>query len=86
VEPASERSANTSDIQNICFCECYGCYSALIILREVFWSRPRAESWFWPEDQVLGNIEIARGRMNQLNFNQNGLSPEFWTGLGRGPG
>jgi hypothetical protein len=36
MEPASERSANTTENLNICTCERYGCYYALLIPRVVF--------------------------------------------------
>jgi hypothetical protein len=52
VKPASERSANTTEILHVCIYECYVRYGALLTPREVFWSRPRATSWFWREDHV----------------------------------
>jgi hypothetical protein len=82
VEPASERSANTTEKQEICTCERYGRYGALLIPREVFRSCLRATSG---RRIGLGNAEIARDRIDQGIFYQSGLSREFWTGLNRGP-
>jgi hypothetical protein len=53
VEPASERSANTTERLKSCTCERYGRYGALLTPREVFWSRLRAQSWSWTENRIM---------------------------------